>query len=272
MVQSLRKQYYEHDDAAPSVSAERLTVRYNGTVALDEVSFVVDPGERIAVVGPNGAGKSTLFKVIAGVLQPSSGRVTLYGGDPERHICVAFVPQRSEVDLQFPVNVHDVVLMGRTGRLGLLRWPRRSDHQFVRECLELVDMADLADRRIGELSGGQQQRVFIARALAQEAQLMLLDEPFSGLDVNSQEEIYTILDELRRRGVTVLVATHDLGQAARCYDRVMLLNRRLLGLGSPEEVFTTELLSQAYGDRLRMSALPDGALIWSDTCCNGGHE
>ncbi len=271
-MQSLLKQYHIHDAGAPSVSAEGLVVRYNGTIALENVSFSVDAGQRVAVVGPNGAGKSTLFKVIAGVLQPSGGHITLYGGAPERHICVAFVPQRTQVDLQFPVNVRDVVLMGRSGRLGLLRRPRRSDRQFVQQCMELVNVTDLADRRIGELSGGQQQRVFIARALAQEAQLMLMDEPLNGLDVNSQEEIYAILDELRRRGVTVLVATHDLGQAARCYDRVMLLNRRLLGYGSPKDVFTAELLSQAYGDRLRMADLPDGALVWSDTCCNGEHE
>ncbi len=272
MAQRLFRQYHQHNGNAPSIAAEGLTVRYNSTVALEDVSFSVDRGERVAVVGPNGAGKSTLFKVIAGILQPTSGRVTLYGGAPERHICVAYVPQRSQVDLQFPVNVRDVVLMGRTGRLGLLRRPGQRDHELVQECLELVDMADLADRRIGELSGGQQQRVFIARALAQEAQVMLLDEPFSGLDLNSQEEILAILDELRRRGVTVLVATHDLGQATRCFDRVMLLNRRLLGFGSPREVFTAELLGQAYGDRLRTAELPDGALVWSDTCCNGGHE
>jgi len=272
MVQRLLRQYHVHDRSAPSIAAEGLTVHYNGTVALDNVSFTAAPGERLAIVGPNGAGKSTLFKVIAGVLQPSSGRITLYGGTPERHICVAFVPQRTQVDLQFPVNVRDVVLMGRTGRLGLLRWPGRRDHRLVQECMELVNVTDLADRRVGELSGGQQQRVFIARALAQEAQLMLMDEPLTGLDVNSQEEIYRILDELRRRGVTVLVATHDLGQAARCYDRVMLLNRSLIGLGSPEDVFTSELLGQAYGDRLRMSETPGGALVWSDTCSNGEYN
>ncbi len=271
-MQTLLKQYHEHDAGAPSIAAEGLVVRYNGVRALDDVTFSVDPGERVAVVGPNGAGKSTLFKVIAGVLQLNGGRITLYGGSPERHICVAFVPQRTQVDLQFPVNVRDVVMMGRSGRLGLLRWPRRRDRRLVEECMALVNVSDLAERRIGELSGGQQQRVFIARALAQEAQLMLMDEPLNGLDVNSQEEIYGILDELRGRGVTVLVATHDLGQAARCFDRVMLLNRRLLGFGSPKDVFTPELLGQAYGDRLRMSELPDGALIWSDTCCNGGHD
>ena len=240
-------------------------------VGLDDVSFEIAPGERVAVVGPNGAGKSTLFRVIAGVLRPSSGRLTLYGGSPEEHICVAFVPQRTHIDLHFPVNVRDVVLMGRTGRLGLLRRPGRADRRMVEECMELVGVADLAERRIGELSGGQQQRVFIARALAQEAQLMLMDEPLTGLDVNSQDEIYRILDEMRARGVTVLVATHDLGQAAHCYDRVMLLNRRLLGIGAAEEVFTSDLLGQAYGERLRLADLP-AALAWGDACCHGEDE
>lgn len=271
-IQTLLKQYHVHDADAPSVSAQDLVVRYNDSVALDNVSFTVHRAERVAVVGPNGAGKSTLFRAIAGVLQPTSGRITLFGGAPERHICVAFVPQRTQVDLQFPVNVRDVVLMGRIGRLGLLRWPRRRDHQLVQECMELVNVSDLADRRIGGLSGGQQQRVFIARALAQEAELMLMDEPLNGLDANSQEEIYRILDELRRRGVTVLVATHDLEQAARCYDRIMLLNRRLLGFGTPKDILTPELLGQAYGDRLRAPELAGGALVWNDTWCNGGHE
>lgn len=272
MVRLLVKRPYVHDANAPSVAADALTVRFDGTVALDDVSFQSSPGERIAVVGPNGAGKSTLFRVIAGILRPSSGRITLYGGSPEQHICVAFVPQRTHIDMHFPVNVRDVVLMGRTGRLGLLRRPGRADRRLAQECMELVGVANLGDRRIGELSGGQQQRVFIARALAQEAQIMLMDEPLTGLDVNSQDEIYRILDEMRTRGVTVLVATHDLGQAARCFDRVMLLNRRLLGFGAPQEVFTSALLGEAYGDRLQLADMPGGALAWGDTCCDGEHE
>ena len=271
MERLISRQSFAHDAAAPSIAAERVTVRFDGTVALDDVSFEIAPGERVAVVGPNGAGKSTLFRVIAGVLRPSSGRLTLYGGSPEEHICVAFVPQRTHIDLHFPVNVRDVVLMGRTGRLGLLRRPGRADRRMVEECMELVGVADLAERRIGELSGGQQQRVVIARALAQEAQLMLMDEPLTGLDVNSQDEIYRILDEMRARGVTVLVATHDLGQAAHCYDRVMLLNRRLLGIGAAEDVFTSDLLGQAYGERLRLADLP-AALAWGDACCHGEDE
>ena len=260
-----------HDAQAPSVSVKGVTVQYDGTRALDEVSFELVRGERVAVVGPNGAGKSTLFKVIAGVLQPTHGQVTLFGAEPRKHICVGYVPQRSQVDMRFPVNVRDVVTMGRTGRLGLLRWPTRHDRQLVQESLEMVGMADLASRQIGELSGGQQQRVFIARALAQGAEIMLMDEPLTGLDVNSREDILHILNELHRRGVTVLVATHDLNQAARCFDRVMLLNRRLIGLDYPDKILNAALLWQAYGEQLRLVETKDGAMVFSDTACSGDH-
>jgi manganese/iron transport system ATP-binding protein len=236
------------------------------------VSFEVQKGERVAVIGPNGAGKSTLFKVLAGVLTPAAGRVSLYGGAPEEHICVGYVPQRSQVDLSFPASVSDVVMMGRAGRLGLFRWPGRRDRRMVRECLDLGEMGDLADRQIGELSGGQQQRVFIARALAQEAEIMLMDEPFSGLDANSQEGILAILNELQRRRVTVLVATHDLNQASTCFDRVMMLNHRLIGYGLAEEVFVDERLREAFGDQIRL-VQADGRLIviGEAGCCGGGH-
>ncbi len=235
-----------------SILVEELTVQYNGIPALDAVSFELDRGERVAIVGPNGAGKSTLFKVIAGVLRPTRGRVSLFGTGPERHICVAYVPQRSQIDLRFPVNVQDVVMMSRIGQFGVLCWPGRGDRNLVGESLELVDMSSLADRHISELSGGQLQRVLLARALAQEAEILLLDEPLTGLDMTSQERILSILDEMRRREVTVLVATHNLNQAAERFDQVMLLNGRLLGLGQPVRVFTPERLMQAYGGYLRL--------------------
>jgi manganese/iron transport system ATP-binding protein len=259
-----------HDAAAPSVEAQGVTVRYPGALALDDVSFSIRRGERIAVVGPNGAGKSTLLQVIAGLIQPAQGTVLLHGRAPEEHTCVAYVPQHTQVDLSYPVTVYDVAMMGRTGRLGLLRWPRAQDRDQVRECLDVVGAADLAQRKIGELSGGQRQRVFIARALAQEAQIMLMDEPLTGLDVNSQEAILSILDELRRRQVTVLLATHDLNLASRHFDRIMLLNRRLVGMGGCEEVFTPERLASAYGDQLRLVPIDGGTLAVGDTCC--GHH
>ena len=246
-----------------------LTVSYGDTIALDHVSFRLEIGERVAVVGPNGAGKSTLFKVIAGVLDPTSGDVQVAGCSPRGHICIAYVPQRSDVDWKFPVTVEDVVMMGRFGKLGLLRRPGREDRAMVRESLRTVRLEDLAHRQISELSGGQQQRMFIARALAQESHLMLMDEPLNGLDVSAQERILEILDELKAQAVTVMVATHDLNQAADYFDRVMLLNRRLVGIGTPAEVFTGAHLHDAYGGQLRLVDTGDGLMVLNDTCCGG---
>ena len=261
-----------HDVSQPILELKDVSVRFNGATALDKISFRLHQGEHVAVIGPNGAGKSTLFSVISGVLRPSQGQVNVHGNEPGKHICIAYVPQRSQVDWQFPVNVVDVVMMGRIRRLGLFQWPRRKDWAYAHEMLELVGMDHLAKRQIGELSGGQQQRVFIARALAQEAELMLMDEPLTGLDVKSQEEIFTILDELRQRRVTIMVATHDLNLAAERFDRLMLLNQQMLGFGQANEVFTAELLSQAYSGQMRLIETPNGTMVLSDTCCGGGGQ
>jgi manganese/iron transport system ATP-binding protein len=170
------------------------------------------------------------------------------------------------------VNVVDVVMMGRIGKLGLFNWPKKRDWDFVRQALADVGLSTMADRQISELSGGQQQRMFIARALAQEAELMLMDEPLNGLDINSQEQIFDILGELRRRGVTVMIATHDLDQAAERFDRVLLLNHRLMGFGSAQDVFTTEHLLEAYGGHLRLVQTGSEFLALGDTCCEDGEE
>jgi manganese/iron transport system ATP-binding protein len=259
-----------HQSAAPLLEITDLVLRYETGTILDDLTFQLDSGERVAVVGPNGAGKSTLFKIIAGVVAPTSGNVKIRGSQPGGHLCIAYVPQRTQVDWNFPVTVADVVMMGRVGKLGLLSWPKRHDWSQVSQALSEVGILDLAQRQIGELSGGQQQRMFIARALAQEAELILMDEPLTGLDVQSQESIFHILDDLRQRGVTVLVATHDLDQAAERFDRVLLLNRRLVGLGSPAEVFTSEKLIQAYGGHLHLLPGGDALLALTDTCCDEG--
>ena len=261
-----------HDAGAPTLEVDRVSVSYNGTPALEDVSFRLEPGRRVAVVGPNGAGKSTLFKVIAGMLQPSAGQIRVYGHGPHGHICIAYVPQRSQIDWSFPVTVADVVMMGRAGQIGLFRWPSRSDWDLVHNSLEQVDMEDFASRQIGELSGGQQQRVFIARALAQEAELLLLDEPLTGLDMPSQEAIFQILDDLERRGVTVMVSTHDLDLASKQFDLMMLLNRRVMALGRPDEVLAPDTLLRAYGGHLHVLPAEDGALVLTDTCCDGAEE
>jgi len=267
---SLVRKRAAHKETAPILEVDRVSVRYDGTLALKDVSFRLVRGERIAVVGPNGAGKSTLFKVIAGVLEPSAGEVRVAGHCPGEHICIAYVPQRSAVDWTFPVSVADVVMMGRVGKIGALRRPGRADREHVHHCLEVVGMADLADRQIGELSGGQQQRMFIARALAQEAELMLMDEPLTGLDIPAQEGILRIFDELHRLRVTVMVATHDLNLASERFDRVMLLNSQLLGIGEAAEVFTASQLQRVYGGQMRIIDTDDGHMALSDTCCGHG--
>jgi len=276
MVQSLQQLRYpvaDHDDSLPGLALEHVSVRYNGVVALDDVSFEVASGERIAVVGPNGAGKSTLFNVISGAMKPSSGQVHVFGHDPDGHICIGYVPQRNQIDWSFPVTVSDVVMMGRVGRIGLFKWPKQNDWSVVRSALERVGMTDLSHRQIGELSGGHQQRVFIARALAQRAELLLLDEPLSGLDAPSQEAILDIFNSLKADNITVLVATHDLAQASEHFDRMMLLNHRLIAFGEPQSVYTAEHLVAAYGEHVHV--LSDGEtaeeqLLLADTCCGGG--
>jgi len=252
---------YTHLEGASFLTVSDLSVRYDGLPALDRVGFSLDGKEFVAVVGPNGAGKSTLFKTIAGVISPTSGRVTLGGHDPAGHICIAYLPQRSDVDWGFPVSVKDVVMMGRVGKIGLFRNPSAADWQVVEQSLEMVNMAKMSERQISELSGGQQQRVFIAQALAQEAELLLMDEPLAGLDVPSQEEFFHVLKLLRERKVTLMVATHDLGLAAAHFDKVMLLNGSLMGFGSPGEVLTEEQLVEAYGNHLHLVKTKDGVVF-----------
>jgi len=260
----------DHQTNQPIVDVARLTVRYNGRVALEDITFHLHEAERIAIVGPNGAGKSTLIKVVAGVLQPNSGEVNIFGSRPRGHVCIGYIPQRNQVDWTFPVSVADVVMMGRSAKLGPLNWPHRKDWDMVHHALETVELTSLASRQINQLSGGQQQRMFIARALAQEAELMLMDEPLTGLDAPSQEGILNLLDRLKMEKVTVMVATHDLDQAASHFDRIMLLNHRLIAFGSADEVLHTDNLLQAYGGRLKPV---DGQNILNvDDCCDEGEN
>jgi len=258
----------EHDPLAPSLSVDGLSVRFNGTEALRDLSFRLPAGQRLAVVGPNGAGKTTLFNVLAGAQRPQGGAVRIFGHPPGGDTCIAYVPQRSRIDWSFPASAAEVVMMGRIREIGPLRWPGRRDWDIVRSALEQVGLSDQAGRPIGDLSGGQQQRVFLAQALAQEAELILLDEPFTGLDFPSQEALFVVLDALRASGVTELVATHDLNLAAERFDYVMLLNRGLVAFGRPAAVLTRDHLVQAYGGHVHV--LPEGdLLVLTDTCCEG---
>lgn len=223
-----------------------LTVTYPQGAALEAITFSVKAGERVAIIGPNGAGKSTLVKVILGLLQPQSGTITL-GDDPRQ---VGYVPQHESVDWTFPVTVRDVVMMGRVRRIGWLRWPGRADWAVVDAALERVAMADLGRRQIGELSGGQRRRAFIARALAQEARLLLLDEPFSGVDASAQAGLMDTLDDLNRDGLTIILTTHDLSLAFSRFNRVMALNQRVIAFGQPQAVFQPAVLARLYGGRV----------------------
>jgi manganese/iron transport system ATP-binding protein len=267
---TLFHQRVRHDVLAPSLELEHVSVSYDGAAALDDVTFTVHRGDQVAVVGPNGAGKSTLFNVIAGILKPQRGAVRVYGSGPHKHICVGYVPQRNRIDWRFPVTVGDTVMMGRIGKMGLLRWPSRRDRRIVAGALAQVEMQNYAQRQIGELSGGQQQRVFLARALAQEAELLLLDEPLAGLDMPAQEAFLNILDALRNSGITMLIATHDLNQAADQFSRIMLLNHRLVAFGGPQEVLTEAALAQAYGGQMHVVHTEQGVVMVTDTCCGGG--
>lgn len=235
--------------SAPVLIVDHLTAGYAGSrQAIQDVTFQVFGGERVAVIGPNGAGKSTLFKSIAGLIPFSAGSVSIHGQNCETsHNIVGYVPQNNEIDWNFPVTVSDVVMMGRARRIGWLRLPSRHDRDIVLHSLQEVGLEAFAQRQIGELSGGQRRRVFIARALAQEADVLLLDEPFNGVDTSAEDEIVETLEKLSAQNVTMLVATHDMEMARSRFDKMLILKQRVLGYGTPEEVFRPELLKQAYG-------------------------
>jgi len=248
------------------LSLTKVTVAYGGRAALEQVTMDVPHGGQVAVVGPNGAGKSTLFKALVGLLPLRAGSIELRDRDAEAPAePIAYVPQREEIDWSFPVTVSDVVMMGRYGRLGWLRRPQAADRKFVAECLDELSIADLAGRPVGDLSGGQQQRVFLARALAQEPHVLLLDEPFTGVDVSAKEALLDLLERLRRRGITVLVSTHDMQTAQQRFELVALLNGRLIAYGPPPAVFTREHISAAFGGQ----ALFLEGMVVIDECCPG---
>ena len=265
-----KRSHAVHAADAPAVAVSELSVELGGRAALTGVTFELASGQQLAVVGPNGAGKSTLLRVLTGLVPPTGGDVRVHGHGPCGHICIAYVPQKSGIDWRFPVTVRDVVMMGRIRRIGPFRHARASDRRIVREAMAAVNLSDLAHRQIEELSGGQQQRMFLARALSQQAELVLLDEPLAGLDVHSRGEILDVIAHLRERNVSVIVALHDLGIAASSFDRVLLLHRRMIGHGAFREVFTEANLREAYGSRLHLTDGESGTLVVHDTACSGG--
>ncbi|MEH1804004.1 metal ABC transporter ATP-binding protein [Nostoc sp.] len=236
-----------------SIDVENLTVAYHGKVALHGAYLQIQAGSISGLVGMNGSGKSTLFKAIMGFLKPVTGRVLINGlpiKTVQKKSLVAYVPQSEEVDWNFPVSVHDVVMMGRYGYMNILRIPSANDQRVVKESLERVQMWSMRDRQIGELSGGQKKRAFLARALAQQGTVLLLDEPFTGVDIKTEKSMIDLLLELREEGHTILISTHDLASITTFCDQVVLINRTILAYGDTSEVFTEENLSRTFGGSL----------------------
>ena len=247
------------EHATSGIEAHNVTVTYrNGHTALWDASFSIPRGTVTALVGVNGAGKSTLFKAIMGFVPAARGEIKILGlsvRDALRQNLVAYVPQSEEVDWAFPVLVEDVVMMGRYGHMGFLRRAKAADHAAVDQALERVGMQDFRHRQIGELSGGQRKRVFLARSLAQDGQVILLDEPFTGVDVKTEEQIVALLRELKDEGRVMLVSTHNLGSVPEFCDRTVLVKGTVLAHGPTEEIFTRENLEHAFGGVLRYFTL-----------------
>ncbi len=233
------------------VTVENLTVAYHRKPVLQDVSFTVPEGKLVGIIGPNGAGKSTLIKAVLGLIPKASGEVMFYQSSyKKKRKSVGYVPQRGSVDWDFPTNALDVVLMGRYGHVGWFKRPGKKDVEFAKECLEKVGMKNYATRQISQLSGGQQQRVFLARALAQDAQIYFMDEPFVGVDAATEKAIICLLNELKAQGKTVLVVHHDLQTVHEYFDEVLLINMRKIAMGPTAQVFTKENLQKTYGGRL----------------------
>ncbi len=241
--------------AGSGLVVEGVTVTYrNGLTALKDASFFVPPGSIAALVGVNGSGKSTLFKAIMGFVPTAAGHISVLGMPVRKALkvnAIAYVPQAEEVDWTFPVLVRDVVMMGRYGRMGMLRIPGAMDRKAVAEALDRVGLADFASRQIGELSGGQKKRVFLARALAQDARVILLDEPFTGVDVTTETAITALLRDLRDEGRLMLVSTHNLGSVPEFCDRTILIRGTVLAHGKTADIFTPDNLQMAFGGLLR---------------------
>ncbi len=234
------------------LEVQNLAVNYRGVCALLNVSFSLEPGQLVGVIGPNGAGKSTMIKAMLGLVPATSGVVKFCDRSLKQQLQrVAYVPQRSQIDWDYPATVWTVVMMARSAHTGWFRSPSRQSKEIVAEALQRVGIWELRRRQIGELSGGQQQRVFLARAIAQQAELFLFDEPLAGIDKKTEAILFQVFNELKAEGKTLLVSSHEWGQALTQYDRLLLLNQNLIANGSPQEVMTLENIQRAYGEGLQ---------------------
>ena len=250
-------------ETGPALEIRGLWAGYDGKPALEGVSFRVERGDMVGIIGPNGSGKSTLLKTVLGLVKPMRGEVSVLGkpGIPERHL-MGYTPQSELVDWDFPVTVADVALMGRYARRGLFRRTTKEDREAAGAALELVGIFDLRDRLIGELSGGQRRRVLLARAMAHDPELLLLDEPMAGLDATAQHQLLDLLDELRGRGATVILSTHDLSCVSQRCDQAACLNRKLIAYGKPSEVLNEQVLGETFGTHLLMVHLDGQAYAY----------
>ena len=240
------------DKTIPALAVRNLWSGYNGRPVLEAVDLEIDRGDMVGIIGPNGSGKSTFIKTVLGLIKPMRGEVSILGsGAPDREL-VGYTPQTESVDWDFPVTVADVALMGRYSRRGLFRRTTKEDREAADAALELVRMFDLRDRLIGELSGGQRRRVLLARAMAHNPELLLLDEPMAGLDATAQHQLLDLLDELRGKGATVVLSTHDLSCVSSRCDKAACLNRKLIAFGKPSEVLNEQVLGDTFGTHLLM--------------------
>lgn len=233
------------------IEFDHFYLNYGERQVLQDVHLRIPKGSCIGIIGPNGSGKTSLIRSIVGLNKPSQGEVRVFGQKPyrswRRQNQIGYVPQLKAINKEFPISVAEVVMLGRVGRLGALHFPKADDHRIVRECLERVKMQSMADRPIGQLSGGQQQRVFIARALAQDSQLLLLDEPATGLDIPTQQSIYELLEQLHGDGITTLTTTHDLlALDFHHFGRILCLNKQVVAFGPPEKVLTPDILTKTF--------------------------
>jgi len=247
------------------LEVRNLAAGYNGTPAVEGITFAIPPGQMVGVIGPNGAGKTTLFKAILGLIPRHCGEILLHEAPAlGQRAMMGYLPQLDEVNRDFPVSVADVVMMGRYPRIGWGHRPGPEDLTAMRRALERVDLLSHARTQIGKLSGGQQQRAFLARVLAQDPHLLLLDEPVSGVDATTQHAIFALLEELRNDGKTVVVATHDLNCVIERFDQVLCLNRRVVAFGPPREVFREDILDQTYGHHLMVVRVGDRHIVVAD--------
>jgi manganese/zinc/iron transport system ATP- binding protein len=231
-----------------AIEVSELTVNYEKTAVLWDVTFSITAHQIVGILGPNGAGKSTLLKALLGLIKPLSGTVNFFGAPLKKvRQKVGYVPQRSSVDWEFPITAFDLVLMGRYGKMGFLKWASKADKEAVWEALAQVEMTPFATRQIGQLSGGQQQRLFIARALVQDADLYLLDEPFAGVDWATEKALISLFETMKKKGKTLLVVHHDLASADNYFDSLLLLNTCLIASGKTSQVFTPENITRTYG-------------------------